>query len=36
MISVIKRLIAADGSVGAAVDRMLRRDSRHYQWAHRR
>jgi cytochrome c oxidase assembly factor CtaG len=36
MISVIRRLIAEDGSVSAAVDRMLRRDSRHYQWAHRR
>jgi putative membrane protein len=36
MISVIRRLIAQDGSVSAAVDRMLRRDSRHYQWAGRR
>jgi putative membrane protein len=36
MISVIRRLIAEDGSVSSAVDRMLRHDSRHYQWAHRR
>jgi putative membrane protein len=36
MISVIKRLIAQDGSVGSALDRMLHRESRHYQWAQRR
>jgi cytochrome c oxidase assembly factor CtaG len=36
MIFVIRRVIAEDGSVSSAVDRMLSRDSRHYQWAHRR
>lgn len=37
MISVIRRVIAEDGSVGSAVDRILsRRDSRRYQWAGRR
>jgi cytochrome c oxidase assembly factor CtaG len=36
MISVVRRLIAQDGSVGSALDRMLHRESRHYQWAQRR
>jgi putative membrane protein len=36
MVSVIRRLIAEDGNVSSAVDRMLRPSSRHYQWAHRR
>jgi putative membrane protein len=36
MISVIRRLIAEDGSVGSAVERFMRADSRRYQWAHRR
>ena len=35
MISVIRRVIAEDGSVASAVDRILRRDSRRYQWAGR-
>jgi putative membrane protein len=35
MISVIRRVIAEDGGVAAAVDRILRRDSRRYQWAGR-
>ncbi len=35
MILVVRRLIAADGSVSAAVDRMLGRGSRRYQWANR-
>jgi putative membrane protein len=32
MISVIKRLIAEDGSVASAVDRILGRGSQRYQW----
>jgi putative membrane protein len=36
MIAVIRRVIAEDGSVGSAVDRILSRDSRRYQWAQRR
>jgi putative membrane protein len=34
--AVIRRLIAEDGSVGSAIDRILRHDSRRYEWAHRR
>jgi putative membrane protein len=36
MIAVIRRVIAEDGSVSSAVDRMLSRDSRRYQWTQRR
>jgi cytochrome c oxidase assembly factor CtaG len=36
MVAVIRRLIAEDGSVSSAVERMLRRNSGHYEWAHRR
>ncbi len=35
MIYVIRRLISEDGSVSSAVDRILRRGSRRYQWAGR-
>jgi hypothetical protein len=35
MIFVFRRLIAQDGSVSSAVDRILGRDSGRYQWAHR-
>jgi cytochrome c oxidase assembly factor CtaG len=35
MILVIRRLITEDGSVSAAVDRMLGRGSRRYRWADR-
>jgi putative membrane protein len=35
LIVVIRRLIADDGSVSSAVDRMLGRGSRRYQWADR-
>jgi cytochrome c oxidase assembly factor CtaG len=35
MIYVIRKLISEDGSVGAAVDRILGRGSRRYQWAGR-
>ena len=35
MIVVVRRAISEDGSVGAAVERILRRSSRHYQWAGR-
>jgi putative membrane protein len=35
MIVVIRRLIAADGDVSSAVDRILGRGSRRYQWASR-
>jgi len=35
MIFVIRRLIAEDGSVGSAVDRMLGRGSARYHWANR-
>src|SRR5579875_3188854 len=36
MVYVVRRLIAEDGNVGAAVDRILGRRSRPYQWAGRR
>jgi cytochrome c oxidase assembly factor CtaG len=36
MIVVVRRIISEDGSVGAAVEKILRRNSRHYQWAGRR
>jgi putative membrane protein len=35
LISVIRRLIAEDGGVSSAVDKMLGRGSRRYQWANR-
>jgi len=35
MIYVVRRLIAEDGSVGSAVDRMLGRGSQRYRWAGR-
>jgi putative membrane protein len=35
MIVVIRRLMAEDGGVGSAVDRMLGRGARRYQWANR-
>jgi putative membrane protein len=35
LISVIRRLIAEDGGVSSAVDKMLSRGSRRYQWANR-
>jgi putative membrane protein len=35
MIVVIRRLMAQEGSVGAAIDRMLGRGARRYQWANR-
>jgi putative membrane protein len=35
MIVVIRRLMTQEGSVGAAIDRMLGRGSRRYQWANR-
>jgi putative membrane protein len=35
LISVIRRLIAEDGGMGSAVDKMLSRGSRRYQWANR-
>jgi hypothetical protein len=35
LIVVVRRVIAEDGSVGAAVDRMLGRGTRRYQWANR-
>ena len=35
MISVVRRFIAEDGSVGSAVDRMLSRGSARYKWAGR-
>jgi putative membrane protein len=35
MIFVVRRLIMADGSVSSAVDRILHRGSRRYQWAGR-
>jgi putative membrane protein len=36
MISVVRRLIAEDGSVGSALDKLLHRETRRYQWADRR
>jgi putative membrane protein len=36
MIVVVRRLIAEDGSVGSAVDKLLHRESHRYQWADRR
>ena len=36
MIIVVRRLIAEDGSVGSAVDKLLHRESHRYQWADRR
>ena len=35
MIYVIRRMLAEDGNVGSAVDRILGRGSRRYQWASR-
>lgn len=35
MIYVIRRMISEDGDIGSAVDRILGRRSRHYQWAGR-
>jgi putative membrane protein len=35
LISVIRRLIAEDGGMSSAVDKMLSRGSRRYQWANR-
>ena len=36
MIAVVRRIIAEDGSVSSAVDRMLSHESRYYQWSNRR
>jgi len=35
MIYVVRRMLAEDGDVGSAVDRILGRGSRRYQWASR-
>jgi putative membrane protein len=35
LIYVVRKIIAEDGGVGSAVDRMLGRGSRRYQWANR-
>jgi hypothetical protein len=35
MIFVVRRLLAEDGSVSAAVDRLLGRGSARYNWASR-
>ena len=36
LVYVVRRMIAEDGNIGAAVERMLGRGSRRYQWAGRR
>jgi putative membrane protein len=35
MIIVIRRLISEDGGIGPAIEKIIGRDSRHYQWANR-
>jgi hypothetical protein len=35
MIYVIRRMLAEEGDVGSAVDRILGRGSRRYRWANR-